>query len=136
MYILVKVRWLVTKNINTMVPTQPLQSSTKTTTKYLQQPNGKQRNFGELLTKDINLEEISVVNKDNTTKFVMYRNDTRVYLKPEHQIEKLKFTNHKVNQFQLMIKKDVVLGELKNNISLKLGRLDVDFYSDSKFDFV
>ena len=66
----------------------------------------------------------------------MYRNDTRVYLKPEHQIEKLKFTNHKVNQFQLMIKKDVVLGELKNNISLNLGGLDVDFYSDSKFDFV
>ena len=126
-----------TKTTNTTVPTQPLQpSTTKTITNDLQQPNGEQGNFGELLTKDINLEELSVINKDNKTKFVMYRNDTRVYLKLEYQIEKLKFTNHKVNQFQLMMKKDTVLDELKNNISLKLGGLDVDFYSDPKYDFV
>ena len=35
-----------------------------------------------------------------------------------------------------MMNKDAVLGELKNNISLKLGGLDVDFYSDSKYDWV
>ena len=52
---------------------------------------------GELISADIDCDQIMVVNKDEKTKFVMYKNDTRVFIKGDHVVEKPKITQFKAS---------------------------------------
>ena len=58
---------------------------------------------GELISADIDYDQILLVNKDEKTKFVMYKNDTRVFIKGDYVVEKPKITQFKSNQFQYML---------------------------------
>ena len=108
----------------------------------LQQPatqttaNGEHTYVGVLLTKDFDSERLVIINKDEKTKFLMFNNDTRVYLKGDYDIQKLRFSKQRQTGFQLMIKMDSVLDEIKNAISLKMGGTPVGYYSDPKFGMV
>ena len=91
---------------------------------------------GELISADIDCDQIMVVNKDEKTKFVMYKNDTRVFIKGDHVVEKPKITQFKANQFQYMLKKNSALLAFRNAVSQKLGGAPLDYYSDAKYNNV
>ena len=81
----------------------------------LQQPasqtpaNGEHTYIGVLLTKDFESERLVIINKDEKTKFLMFNNDPRVYLKGDYDVQKLRFSKQRQTGFQLMIKMDPVL---------------------------
>ena len=74
-------------------------------------PSDMPNTAGELISADIDCDQILVVNKNEKTKFPMYKNDTRVFIKGDYVVGKPKITQFKANQFQYMLKKNSSIRE-------------------------
>ena len=105
------------------VPTQTKSSMVENSGKFFQRP------------EKMEMDKLVIINKDPKTKFVMYRNDVRVYILGENWSGKCRISNFKLNQFQLVVKRGQILNEFKNIIQQKMKER-VDFYNDAKYKYV
>ena len=78
----------------------PLPPSIVSQQPVTQTPANGEHTTGVLITKDFESEILSIINKNKKkTKFVMFNNDTGVYLKGDYHVQKLRFTKHKQSEF-------------------------------------